>query len=486
MSLREKTVKNVAWVFVLRAGTYLLSLVTSVVLARLLFPEDYGIVSLAMVFISGGEIFGDFGLGSAIIQKQKDDVERELYTGATLRLIFATLIYICIFAIAPFVAYFFGVPALVWVIRVSAIQLFLTSAGFVVNVRLTRELKFNKIVVANLSGGLSKSIFVIALAFMGLRYWSVVFGNLAGSLITVLVLYSFVSWKVKFVFDKKIGWELIHFGKYVFAVSVLTWIVFSVDKFVVGNVCGVSILGAYQLAWTWGISVPGIVTSVLGTVLFPTYSRIAMDKEKLKRGYLEAIKYISLVSFPIGFGLMFLAPWFVRFVLAGGTTKWDTAVLPLIVLAGYGFMISATSPAGAIYIACGTPKINFVQTAVCAGVILILVFPLTFLFGAVGTALAFFLPLPLAIWIFYNVTKLLPVTLGEVGKMMIIPAASSVCAVPFCYVPLLFLSPSLFTFLCQALLLLIAYSGFVHLFSKGELTKGFIALVKTTVRFQKQ
>ncbi|MGB9636600.1 MAG: oligosaccharide flippase family protein, partial [Thermoplasmata archaeon] len=218
MSLREKTVKNVAWVFVLRAGTYLLSLVTSVVLARLLFPEDYGIVSLAMVFISGGEIFGDFGLGSAIIQKQKDDVERELYTGATLRLIFATLIYICIFAIAPFVAYFFGVPALVWVIRVSAIQLFLTSAGFVVNVRLTRELKFNKIVVANLSGGLSKSIFVIALAFMGLRYWSVVFGNLAGSLITVLVLYSFVSWKVKFVFDKKIGWELIHFGKYVFAV----------------------------------------------------------------------------------------------------------------------------------------------------------------------------------------------------------------------------------------------------------------------------
>ncbi|MEM4161423.1 MAG: oligosaccharide flippase family protein, partial [Thermoplasmata archaeon] len=292
--LKEKTAKNILWVSLLRVVSYGISLITSLVLARVLFPDEYGIVSMAMVFIGFGEILGDFGLSAAIIQKQKENIEKELYTGATLRLIFATGLYLTVFSIAPFVADFMAEPRLTNVIRIASLQFFLTSAGFVVTVRLTRELKFNKIVLANLSGGLSKGILVIALAFLGFSYWSVVFGNLAGGLITVIVLYSFVSWKVKFVFDVKVAKELINFGKYVLAVGIMTWVAYSIDKFVVGKLYGTEILGAYQVAWTWGILIPSTISGVLGTVLFPTYAKIATNKIKLKNAFLLCVEYISL------------------------------------------------------------------------------------------------------------------------------------------------------------------------------------------------
>jgi len=477
VSLKKKVVKGVAWVFGLQVAVQGLSFITAIVLARLLLQEDYGIVSLAMVFLSIGETLGDFGLANTLIQRQDKD-DRAIYTGAVLRLMFASVMYAFLFFAAGSLAQFFNAPAFENAIRVAGLQLFLSSAGFVALVKLSKELEFNKIAYAGIASGLVRSAGTILLAFLAFKYWSVIFGNLAGSVVNVSLLFAFSRSSISFVFDRKIARELIGFSKYLIGVSVIVLIVFSTDRFLVEKFWGIEVLGAYQVALTWGTGMLSLISNAVSRVAFPAYSKISQERERLKRGYLQTLRMLSAIVFPIGFGMMFLAPWFVRYVLAGGTAKWDAAILPLIVLAGYGIVSSITSQAAAVYISCGNPRINFIQTLVSAIVILALMFPLTYFLGAFGTALAFFLPLPLAIWILYLVTKLVPVTLGEIGRSMLLPLIATICAVPFAYLPLLFLAPSLFTFICQAGAMLIAYISFAHLISKGKLTKEFLGQLK--------
>jgi len=478
VSLKKKVVKGVAWVFGLQVAVQGLSFITAIVLARLLLQEDYGIVSLAMVFLSIGETLGDFGLANTLIQRQDKD-DRAIYTGAVLRLMFASAMYAFLFFAAGSLAQFFNAPAFENAIRVAGLQLFLSSAGFVALVKLSKELEFNKIAYAGIASGLVRSAGTILLAFLAFKYWSVIFGNLAGSVVNVSLLFAFSRSRISFVFDRKIARELIGFSKYLIGISVMVFIVSSVDKIVVGKLCSIEELGAYQVAYTWGVTIQSLISGVVSRVAFPAYSKISQERERLKRGYLQTLRMLSAIVFPIGFGMMFLAPWFVRYVLAGGTAKWDTAILPLIVFGGYGIWASIINQAATICISCGKPKSIFIQTVVSGVLTITLMFPLTHILGPFGTALACFLPIPLGIWIFYLVTKSVPVTLGETGKSLLVPMCSSICAVPFAYIPVLFLAPSLFTFLCQAGAMSIAYISFAHLISKGKLTKEFLGQLRT-------
>ncbi|MEM3396210.1 MAG: lipopolysaccharide biosynthesis protein [Thermoplasmata archaeon] len=481
--LKEKTAKNILWVSLLRVVSYGISLITSLVLARLLFPDEYGIVSMAMVFIGFGEILGDFGLSAAIIQKQKENIEKELYTGATLRLIFATGLYLTVFSIAPFVADFMAEPRLTNVIRIASLQFFLTSAGFVVTVRLTRELKFNKIVLANLSGGLSKGILVIALAFLGFSYWSVVFGNLAGGLITVVVLYSFVSWKVKFVFDVKVAKELLNFGKYVLAVGIMYWATLSIGKFVVGNSFGTESLGAYEVAWTWGFVIPSVIGGVLNAVLFPTYCKVVGNKDRLRKGYLTTLKYISLFAFPVCIGLMFLAPDFVRVVLAGNTSKWDGAIPVLTIISGFAILPILWVPAGAIIVSTGNVRINFLQTLVGLLIVAIFVCPLCILFGTVGVALTYLIfGFPMFIWVISFVNKIISIHIREVLQTSIPSFLASIIGVcPILLITFFSREISFTIFILKIASFTVCYATSIYLLTRGKIieeVKDVLALLK--------
>ena len=383
MSLLRSTVKNVGFVYTSIAVSRALGLVSTIILARLLFPSDFGILALAGFVTGLISQFSDFGIGMALVQR-KDNVDEAKNAAFYMYIIMGILLYIVAFFAAPFAAQFFNEPVIQQVIRISGIGLIINSIGVVNRWLLFKELKFKKITIVDILRSSVTVVITIILAFYGFSFWSIVYGSLAGSILEALLLWAVNPWRPRLRFNKQITKELFHFGKYVFMSTIFVFFILNIDNVTAGRVLGTVFVGYYMLAFRFGNYSTTLVTHVVSRVIFPTFAKIQDDLERLRKAYLMQLKYVSMISIPMAFGTFAIASEFVTIVLG---EKW-TPVIPLLqILCFYGLFRSLQSGAGNIFYAVGKPQYSTKILSIELLGVLLFIYPMTLWYGLVGLSL---------------------------------------------------------------------------------------------------
>ncbi|MBA7480092.1 Lipopolysaccharide biosynthesis protein WzxC [subsurface metagenome] len=417
-SLSEKTVKGGFWVFSLRITDRLFQLIRTIILARLLSPNDFGVFGIALLVLSTLDTFSQAGFQQAIIQK-KGETKHFLNTAWTVGLIRGFIIAGVVFFLAKPAAVFFEAPAAENILRIIGISIILQSLNNIAVLYFQKELQFHKFFKYQFLGTIADVTVAITFAFLLKSVWALVFGLLAGNLVRCIMSYIIEPYRPRFRFNRSQAKELFGFGKWILGSSILIFLTTQGDDIFVGKLLGVTMLGFYQMAYRISNMPATEIAHVISRVTFPAYSKLQDNIPKLRKAYLKVLQLTAFLSFPIA-GLIFvLAPDFTRIFLG---EKWIPMVPAMQVLVFWGLIRSIGATKGPIYQAVGKPgvatKLQFVRLIL----LVIIIYPFTIKWGILGTSLAVLLSiLPVEPISFYLAMKIIKCRVWEFGKLIALP-----------------------------------------------------------------
>lgn len=384
--LKLITVKNIGFNAFSNIAQFFLSAVAGIILAQRLSPSDYGVVGFAMIFINLLARFSDLGITDAVIQRNQLD-DRGLYTGFTTKFILGIAVFAIGFVISPLTKLFFDHSAIENVIKVLSISFIISTFGFLPTCLLNRDLNYKKLIIPQLSSTVANSGLSIILALTGFHYWSIVLANVAGNVLFVLAVNFINPIKIKLKFDKKLFLEFMGFGVNLFLTGLIIFMIFNADNFAVGTLIGSVGLGLYTIAFTWGSMMSNRLSDVVHTVLFPTFSRIQNDTNKLRESYLKVLEYITFIGVISNLSLLLCSEDFLYYVLGHGTDKWIPALVTFQILLIYGILRTFLEPVGNVLKALGKTSLLLKSNLIAGTIELSLLYPVTKLFGINGVAM---------------------------------------------------------------------------------------------------
>ncbi len=366
MNLKQKTIENTFIVFAVTFFNRGLNVLTRVILARLLFPEDFGLVAIASIIINAVSLFREMGVESAIIYR-KSRVEEASHTAFIMIPVIASGLYAIVYLIAPYAGDFYNEVEVSSIIRVSGITLLLSSLTSVPITLFAKELNFRKRMIPEVVSNLVYTLLTILLALNGFRVWSLVYGGLISGFIGFVTVWAITPYRPKFVFDTTLAKEMIGYGKYVLGAQIVIFVLTNVDNAVVGKMLDMKALGYYAMAYSIASMPATNITHIVGKILFPTYSILQDNREKLGRMFIMVVKYVSFLTVPVSFCLFALAPELVTYILG---EKWIPVIPALRILCLYGLLRSLNATTGDLFNATGNPKylrdISLIQLFVVA------------------------------------------------------------------------------------------------------------------------
>lgn len=308
-----------------RGSQIIFSLIVPIILARLLVPEDFGLVAMAAVFTGISSLLLDFGTGSAIIQKLKQDIEFQSSI-FWFNIVIGLCIWISIVIAAPYIASLYGQQAIVHIIYVSSISIMLRCVNIVPTALLKKKMDFFSLALSSLISQLISAIIAIIMASKGFGYWSLVFYTLFNILFFTPVLWIRAKWRPKFSFHMLHIKEIFRFSSFLTATKFLNYFERQSDKFIVGYFLGSASLGLYSRAYSFLLKPTKTISGFLNPVVYSSMSKHQNDLAKIKTLYLESTQALAMVFFPIAVTLIIFADPLVTLVLG---TKW-TGIITLV------------------------------------------------------------------------------------------------------------------------------------------------------------
>lgn len=316
--LKQKVLNNLIWRFAERVGAQGVSLVVSIILARILAPEVYGVIALVTVFINILNVFIDSGLASALIQKKDaDDIDFSsvFYFNITV----CCALYILMFFAAPLIARFYENDTLIPIIRVLSLTLIISGIKDVQHAYVTRSLQFKRFFFATIGGTVGAAIIGIYMAYKGYGIWALVAQYLFNNAADTIILFVMVKWRPKAVFS----WErlkgLLSYGWKLLVSALLDTGYNSLRQLIIGKKYTSSDLAYYNRGRAFPELIVQNVNSSINSVLFPTMSQVQDDKERLKEMTRRAIKTSTYIMAPLMMGMAFCSESIIRLFL---TEKW--------------------------------------------------------------------------------------------------------------------------------------------------------------------
>jgi O-antigen/teichoic acid export membrane protein len=331
-SLKTKTVHALVWSFLEAIALRGVQFVVGIVLARLLFPEQFGLIGMLTIFMAVIRAFLDSGFGAALIQKQEvtqTDICSIFYFNIVVG--FAAAGLLCL--VAPWIADFYNQPILTSLTRALSLTIVINSFGLIQDTILRKEINFKtKTKVSVIAGALS-GITGITLAALGFGVWSLVVQQVSAALLTTVGLWSFSPWRPALVFSFDALQGMFGFGSRLLASSVLNQVFENIYFVAIGKLFSPADLGFFTRAKTLNDLPSQTLSQMVGRVTFPVFSTIQDDRRRLKRGLKKAITTLVLVNFPMMIGLAIIARPLVLVLLTG---KWAPCVpyLQLLCIAG--------------------------------------------------------------------------------------------------------------------------------------------------------
>jgi PST family polysaccharide transporter len=384
MSLKKKVFTGVKWVTVANISRQILSMISIIILARLLSPEDFGTYAILMIFVTFLTVFRDMGTTAVLIHIPKPSsllLSSVFYLNLSIGVGFSIILTL----LAPAISAYFETPKLEEMLQFISLIFIISSLAIVQKALFQKNMDFKQIsIIETIS--LFLGIFAgILSAFYGLGVYSLIIQSLLTSLIDTTLVYRYSSWypSTKFSFGeiKKI-WK---YSANLSAFEFMNYFSTNADNFLIGKYLSSSALGIYSVAYKIMLYPLQNISRTLMRVLFPAFSTIKDDNQRFKKAYLRVIFFISLVSFPLMIGLIVTSDVFVN-VLFGD--KWIGLVTLLIILAPSGMLRSIFTTVGPIYTAKGNTDIQFKLGAVNS-ILTIIGFVIGLSYGVNGVAFAY-------------------------------------------------------------------------------------------------
>jgi len=386
-TLSQKVVKGGFWVFFLRIINRGFSLIRLIILARILSPNDFGLMGIALLTMSTLETFSQTGFQQALIQK-KEDIESYLNSAWTVLILRGFILFIILYFIAPYAAIFFNSPEAKPIIQVIGFAILIRALTNIGVIYFQKELEFNKQFIYQFSGTLADFIVAISAVLILKNVWALVLGLLAGNVVRCFVSYLIHPYRPHLSKDLGKAKELFGFGKWVMGSSILVFLITQGDDIFVGKILGTTALGFYQLAYRISNMSATEITNVISQVTFPAYSKLQDSIPKLKEAYLKVLQVTAFLSFPIA-GLIFaLAPDFTKIFLG---EKWMPMVPAMMILVWWGVIRGLVGAMSPVFMSIGKPKIVTKMQFFQSVLLIFLIYPLTLHWNILGTSVAVFL-----------------------------------------------------------------------------------------------
>lgn len=316
------TVKNFIWRFAERCGAQLVTFVVSIVLARILSPDDYGTVALVTVFTTILQVFVDSGLGVALIQKKNAD-DLDFSSVFYFNFVVCIVLYAGMFFAAPIIASFYNDLILIPIIRVISLTIVISGIKGIQQSFVSRNMLFKRFFFSTLGGTIFSAIIGIAMAYAGCGVWAIVAQQLSNTAIDTLILWLTVKWRPK----KMFSWErlkiLFSFGWKLLISSLLDTVYGNIRSLVIGKMYSPSDLAYYNQGDKLPSTVITNINTSIASVLLPTLASKQDDRIQLKNMTRRAIKTSTYIIAPLMMGMAFCAPPIVRLIL---TEKWVPCV----------------------------------------------------------------------------------------------------------------------------------------------------------------
>lgn len=317
-NIKKKVISGAVWKFAERIIAQAVSLIVSIIIARLLNPSDYGVVSIVTVFFSFANVIISGGLNTALIQKKEADKD-DYNTVFTISFILAIFLYLALFLTAPFIAKIYKQPILVSIIRVLGFSLPIYALKSVVCAYISANLQFRKFFFATLGGTLTSAVVGIFMALNGFGAWALVAQQLTNTVIDTLILFLVTKLKLSFnmTFNRVKG--LVQYGYKILLSSLLGVTVNQINPLFIGLKYTSADLSFYTKGRSFPETLSSSMTYTISSVLFPALSKYQDDKERLLQCTRLYMRIASFVVFPVMLGFAGVAENFVLVLLG---EKW--------------------------------------------------------------------------------------------------------------------------------------------------------------------
>jgi teichuronic acid exporter len=318
MSLKKQAISGMFWTYGQQFGGQMVTFLVSVILARLLLPEAFGLIGMLTIFIGLGTVLFEGGLTSSLIRSNELTSE-DYSTVFYFNLVSSCVIYMLLFIAAPYIADFYHQPQLCSIVRIYGISFIIAAFGTVQNTILTRELKFKKQALITLPAILLSSLVGVGMAYLGYGVWSLVISAILNALFVTLFLWLSSNWYPKLVFNKNKFHQHFHYGYKLTLSGILDIFFTNIYQIIIGKFYAPAQVGYYARANSLMMLPVGNISGALNRVIFPVFSKIQDDTPKIKKAYKRVMLSVLFLITP---AIVFMAVLAQPLILFLFTDKW--------------------------------------------------------------------------------------------------------------------------------------------------------------------
>lgn len=299
MNIKKALISGTFWTAIGRYSQIVIQIIVTAILARLLEPEAFGVLSMVVIYTGFVTLLSQSGITPTVVQKQSlnDDDLSTVFWVATILSAILTLLTVFI---APVIESFFSYNGLAHVVQVMSITLMFVGMAAVPDGRLKRKLRFREIAAVDIASAFFSGLFAIFLAFQGVGYWALVIQNVSMQGIRLISLFILNKWIPKFRFQFWVLREIFSYSGFTLGFTSINYWARNADNLLIGKVLGADPLGYYNQAYKLMMLPIRLVTSVVTPALHPVFASIQNDKERMGRGYFQVLEIIALISLPLG------------------------------------------------------------------------------------------------------------------------------------------------------------------------------------------
>lgn len=425
--LKEKTIRGGIARVAAQVVLFILRIVALMILARLLDPKDFGLVGMVTAFTSVLNLFRDFGLSTATVQRE-DISEEQISALFWINLLVGAILTVSLAIMAPVVVRFYHEPRLFWVTISLASGFFINAAGVQHSALLQRELRFTALAVIQIIALAVSTALGIGAALLGFGYWSLVVLSITLPLISTIAYWIAAAW-IPGKPQKTAGiFPMIHFGGSVTLISLIVYVAYNLDKVLLGRFWGAEALGIYGRSYQI-INIPtDNLNSAVGEVAFAALSRLQGEPQRLRSYFLKGYTLVLALTVPITC-IIGIFPYDLVMVILG--PKWYSATRILQLLAPTILVFAIINPLGWLLFALGMVK-RSIKIALVLAPVVITGYSIGLRYGSNGVALGF--SVAMMLWALPHIAwgvRGTAISFGDVMKVTFKPVLSGTVAVAF-------------------------------------------------------
>lgn len=353
-------IRALKWSFLAELASKAIAPVVFIVLARLLTPEDFGVMSAAMMVIAFSQIFWEAGMGKALIQRQtdiEDAANVAFWTNLGLGILISALLF---WSARPIALTFFQDERVTAVLQVMTLQVLLGSLSSVQTALLQKQMDFRKLFWVRLATVSLPGLASIPLAWNGIGYWALVSGTLTGQTVQVIMLWRLSRWRPSGTFQPGLAKEMGRFGAWVGMSGLLTWFFVWADALIVGMYLGSRELGLYQTGNQFAAMAFAILFGPVTPVLYSHLTRMRHDQDRVRRATRKVIKAITFLAIPLAMVIFSLAPALAATLFGPKWQGIEWVIGALALMHGFSWVVGMN---GEVYRAMGKPSAETIVTA---------------------------------------------------------------------------------------------------------------------------